>query len=198
MKIAMPLVMFLGVSLSAPMRAQNPATAPNVTGQVVKVGKGVFKDAVVILEGTKKSDPLTKAVIDQRSKVFLPHVSVVTKGTTVEFPNNDTVFHNVFAYYDAKKFDLGNYPRGSSKSVKFDKVGVVALLCNIHAEMSAYIYVVDTPYYAVTDKQGRFQIKEVAPGEYTLKVWHESGYSLTQRISVKSPETSRTLILARK
>ena len=97
--------------------------------------------------------------------MFLPHVSVVTAGTLVHFPNDDTVFHNVFAYFQAKKFDLGMYPRGATKSVTFDKPGLVVLLCNVHSDMSAYIMVVDTPYYAVTDKRGQYRHRGRATGD---------------------------------
>ncbi|HZP83211.1 MAG TPA: carboxypeptidase regulatory-like domain-containing protein [Chthonomonadaceae bacterium] len=169
-----------------------------VSGQVALAGKGAAREAVVTLEGEKKAAPMAKAVVDQRDKTFLPHVSVVTRGTTVQFPNNDTVFHNVFAYFNAKKFDLGMYPRGATKRVTFDKPGLVALLCNVHSEMSAYIVVVDTPYYAITDRQGHFRIGNVAPGTYTLRVWHESGAALTQSFTVKAEDTALNLTLARK
>jgi plastocyanin len=124
------------------------------------MGNGGAREAVIYLEGGQKAVPLPHAMVDQRNKTFVPHVSVVTVGTTVRFPNDDTVFHNVFAYFQAKRFDLGIYPRGASKSETFDKPGLVALLCNIHSNMSAYIVVVDTPYYAVSDSSGRFLIRE--------------------------------------
>ena len=155
------------------------------------------REAVVTLEGTAKTEPIAGIVIDQRDKLFAPHVSVVTVGTTVSFPNNDSVFHNVFAYFNAKKFDLGVYPRGATKKVRFDKKGVVALLCNVHSEMSAYIYVADTPYYAVTDKQGRFDIRNVPPGTYTLRAWHESGSVLTETVTVTANGGMNTLKLKR-
>ena len=160
--------------------------------------KSAAREAVVYLEGAQKSVPALKAVVDQRDKTFVPHVSVVTRGTTIQFPNNDTVFHNVFAYFQAQKFDLGMYPRGASKSVKFDKTGVVALLCNVHSDMSAYIVVVDTPYYAVTDKQGHFHLPNVPPGDYTLHVWHESGAKYEQPFQVANACAPLTLALARK
>lgn len=174
------------------------AHAGSVAGQAILAGKGSAGGAVVYLEGGAKAQPLSRAVVDQRDKMFLPHISVVTRGTTVRFPNDDTVFHNIFAYFQAKKFDLGMYPRGASKQVTFDKTGLVVLLCNVHSDMSAYIMVVDTPYYTVADKQGRFHIAGVPPGRYTLQAWHESGAQLSQTVTVKPGEAPLTLALARK
>jgi plastocyanin len=173
------------------------AHASNVQGQTSLPNKRKASNAVVYLEGAKKAAPLSKAVVDQREKTFLPHVSVVSVGTTVEFPNNDTVFHNVYAYFDSKKFDLGMYPQGAVKRVKLDKKGVIALLCNVHSEMSAYIMVVDTPYYTVTDKAGRFHIDNVPPGAYKLHVWHESGASYVKEVVVKEKNDALTLTLNR-
>jgi plastocyanin len=174
-----------------------PARAAEVSGVVEMPRKGWARDAVISLEGEKKAAPLKNIVIDQRDKLFIPHVTVVTRGTKVAFPNNDTVFHNVFAYYNAKKFDLGFYPRGKTEYQTFDKTGVVALLCNIHSEMSAYILVVDTPFYAVTDKNGRFRILGVEPGTYTLTVWHESGAKLSQTVKVEADNAEMKLKLVR-
>lgn len=173
------------------------ASADGISGQVTSA-RGPARDAVVYFESEKRAPPLSNAVIDQRDKTFIPHVTVVTTGTTVQFPNHDTIFHNVFAYFNAKKFDLGMYPRGATKSVTFDKKGLVSLLCNVHSEMSAYIMVVDTPYYALTGKQGRYQIKDIPPGVYSAHVWHESGASLTQTVTIRSDGGPLNLTIARK
>lgn len=174
-----------------------PVHAAGVTGQVT-LPRGTAREAVVYLEGKAPAPPLPHAAVDQRDKMFLPHVLVVTRGTTVRFPNDDTIFHNVFAYFQAKKFDLGMYPRGATKSITFDKTGLVVLLCNVHSDMSAYIMVVDTPYYAVTDAQGRFHMPNVPPGAYTLHAWHESGAALTQTVTVGDQPASLALALVRK
>jgi plastocyanin len=158
--------------------------ASEVSGAITLGGKRPAAMAVVWLSGSHKASPLTNAVIDQRHKAFIPHVAVVTAGTTVQFPNNDSVFHNVFAYYDAKKFDLGMYPRGATRSVTFDKQGIVALLCNVHSEMGAYIVVVDTPFYVVCDRDGRYVLHDIPPGQYTAHVWHEGGETATQSVRV--------------
>ena len=108
------------------------------------------------------------------------------------------MFHNVFAYFQAKKFDLGLYARGRSKQVTFDKTGLVIVLCNIHSYMSAYILVVDTPYYAVSDSRGRFRLPDVPPGTYTLHGWQESGAELTETVTIGSRPQTLSVALARK
>jgi len=158
--------------------------AAHVDGRVLLPDGKPAKEAVVYLQGAGVSAPMQSAMVDQRNKTFIPHVSVITQGTRVRFPNDDTVFHNVFAYYQAKKSDLGMYPRGASKTVTFDKPGLVALLCNVHSSMSAFIMVVDTPYYAITDAEGRFHIADVAAGSYTLHGWHESGGQAMETVAV--------------
>ncbi len=172
--------------------------ASDVSGNITFDGKSQARNAVVYLIGDEHARPETGAKVDQRDKAFIPHVSVVPIGTRVSFPNDDTVFHNVFAYFNAKKFDLGMYPRGASKEVTFDKEGVVALLCNVHPDMSAYIMVVNTPYYAVTDSHGTFAIKGVRPGHYVLHVWHESGRETTQSVDVGSDGQTLSLVLPHK
>jgi plastocyanin len=109
----------------------------------------------------------------QRNKTFSPHVLIVQAGSMVQFPNEDPFFHNVFSLFAGKRFDLGLYEAGSSRSVRFDKPGASFLFCNIHPEMSAVIVVVPTPYYGISDVAGRVYIAGVPDGRYHLKVWHE-------------------------
>ncbi len=192
----------LGILFLSALLAQN-ALAGVVSGTVTASQKANTRSAasgavVYLTSATVHAAPLANAVVDQRDKMFMPRVSVVTRGTTVHFPNDDTVFHNVFAYFQAKKFDLGMYPRGASKKVTFDKAGLVILLCNVHSYMNAYILVVDTPYYAVADKEGRFRLPNVPPGTYTLHGWHESGAELTETVFVGPQPQALTLALARK
>lgn len=192
------LLAFLSASLVFSAAGTRPASAGAVSGTVTD-GHGAARGAVVYLTGSATRPlPMTTAMVDQRDKMFTPHVSVVTRGTTVRFPNDDTVFHNVFAYFQAKKFDLGMYPRGTTKKVTFDRTGLVIILCNVHSYMSAYIMVVDTPYYAVSDASGRFRLPNVPPGTYTLHGWHESGATLTQTVTVGGGPQALSLSLARK
>lgn len=134
-------------------------------------------DAVVYIEkvqGKTWPPPAEKPKIDQRKMNFIPHVLPILVGTTVEFQNSDAVLHNVFTPSPAgDKFNLGTWPVGVVKTYTFKRPGVVALLCNVHPEMSAYVIVLETPYFDVTDKVGKFSIKNVPAGNYTLAVWHE-------------------------
>ena len=110
--------------------------------------------------------------MDQREMKFIPRVLPVVVGTTVDFPNNDKSFHNVFSNSDAKKFDLGLYPSGKSRSVTFDTTGVVKILCNVHPDMEAFIVVVGHTYFSATGKRGNYQVNAVPLGKYRLEVWH--------------------------
>ena len=109
----------------------------------------------------------------QRNKTFEPHVLVIQAGSVVEFPNKDPFLHNVFSLFDGKRFDLGFYEAGSSRSVHFDRAGVSFLFCNIHPEMSAVVVAVDSPYFALSDHTGRVAIGNVPDGRYRMQVWYE-------------------------
>lgn len=150
------------------------------SGTVLDRGKPVA-DAAVWVEGTF-TVKASKATVDQRHRTFSPHIQIVTVGSVIEFPNNDDVFHNVYAEFRAKRFDLGLYPKGQSKKVSFDKSGIVAVLCNIHPQMSAYVVIVNTPYFAKTDKNGHFSIPGIPASNVTVKVWHESGKTAEQNL----------------
>lgn len=111
--------------------------------------------------------------IAQSNKSFDPHVLVIEAGTPVQFPNKDPFLHNVFSLFEGKRFDLGFYEAGSSKTVHFDRPGVSFLFCNIHPEMSGAVIVVDTPYFGMSDRTGRVSIANVPDGRYELNVWYE-------------------------
>ena len=111
--------------------------------------------------------------IRQVNETFVPHVLPITEGTTVNFPNSDPFFHNVFSLSSAKSFDLGRYPKSQVRSVKFERPGIVKVFCHIHSHMSAVILVFDHPHFSVPDSAGRFYMSPVPPGVYTLVAWHE-------------------------
>ncbi|MBZ5719255.1 MAG: hypothetical protein LAO03_02635 [Acidobacteriia bacterium] len=132
----------------------------------------------------------------QRNKSFDPHVLVVPVGAVVEFPNRDPFFHNVFSLFEGKRFDLGLYEAGSTRDVRFDKAGISYIFCNIHAEMSAVVIALDTPYYGISNPRGEVIIPQVPAGRYTLHVWYEAALpdnlkGLTREINVS--ENSSTL-----
>jgi plastocyanin len=134
---------------------------------------------------TPRPKPAPIQTVLQRGKRFLPHVLVVPVGTEVAFLNEDKMFHNVFSLSRPNQFDLGLYEQGVARNKVFREPGPVRLLCNIHASMSAFVYVVDSPWYAQADAQGRFELRGVPPGEYVLHAWHKtSAKPSTQRITV--------------
>ena len=124
------------------------------------------------------------ARMDQRNETFVPHVLAIVAGTTVDFPNSDPTYHSVFSLSRARRFDLGRYAAGRSKSVRFDQPGIVRVFCDIHSHMSAFILVFSHRYFAVTDDEGRYRIDNVPPGTYSIVAWHESLPPDTRRISV--------------
>lgn len=109
----------------------------------------------------------------QKNKQFIPHVLAVEVGSVVDFPNHDPFFHNVFSLFNGKRFDLGLYEAGSTRSVHFDRAGICYIFCNIHPQMSATVVVVNTPYFAVSNKLGDISISDVPIGQYRLNVWEE-------------------------
>ncbi len=158
-----------------------------VSVQGIKTAENIAVYVDVIAD--KKFDaPKDHIVIDQRKMAFLPHVVAVQQGTTVEFLNSDPVGHNVYwpSVSGNKKLahNLGTWPKGEKKPFQFNDLGVASLLCNVHPEMSGYVVVVPTPYFAITDKDGNFEIKNVPAGKYTLRTWSEDGKPTTQAVDL--------------
>ena len=124
------------------------------------------------------------ARMDQRNKTFVPHVLAIVAGTTVDFPNSDYTYHNVFSLSKAKSFDLGRYAVGRSKAVRFERPGIVRVFCDIHSHMSAFILVFAHRYFAVADAEGRYRIDGIPPGSYTVMTWNESTPLDAQRVVI--------------
>ena len=174
------------------------AFAGTIEGKVSSGNSVVYVDSI---PGKTFPAPTKDPLIDQKGLKFNPTVLVVQQGTTVDFQNDDTVQHNVFwpSISGNKKegHNLGTWPKGEKRSFKFDQPGVVPLLCNVHPEMSGYIFVVPTPYFAVTDKDGNFLIKDVPPGQYTLKTSSENGKPAAQPVTVASSPVNVNLTVSK-
>jgi plastocyanin len=110
----------------------------------------------------------------QHNKSFEPHVLVVPVGSVVQFPNRDPFFHNVFSLFEGKRFDLGLYEAGSTRNVSFDRPGISYIFCNIHAEMSAVVIALDTPYFGISNAKGELVIPNVPVGRYSMRTWYET------------------------
>lgn len=178
------------------VRGQETGT---ITGMVTMRGLRNAADVVVYIDkipGRDFEPPNEHAVMDQINLKFVPHVLPILVGTSVDFPNSDEVRHNVFTPSEVGgKFNLGQYPKGVVKTVTFPEPGIVVLLCNVHTEMSAYVVVSETPYFAVTEvkpgqRTGEYTIKDVPPGTYVLKAWHRKAEESTQRVEVPSNGTA--------
>lgn len=176
------------VTVSGKVLAEGGANAPATTQTVVWLSP---------LGATAGRTPVAPmhATFTQKNKSFEPHLLVITRGSTVDFPNRDPWFHNVFSLFNGKRFDLGLYEAGTSRTVHFDREGVSFIFCNIHPEMSAVVVVLGSPYYAVTNKQGDFEISQVPPGRYMLHLWNENAMpsslqALTREVQVGNASAS--------
>jgi plastocyanin len=153
-------------STAYPTRAvgvHDPTAVSEIRNVVVYLKDVAFRGAL----------PPTNAKLRQEHETFLPHVLAITRGSTVDFPNDDPIFHNVFSLSSAATFDLRRYPRGESRSQLFSKAGIVKVYCNIHSHMSATILVMDHPYFTIPALDGAFELPNLPPGQYTLVGWHE-------------------------
>lgn len=176
------LLLLAGVSRAGDIKGK-----VNVQGIKSAENIALYIDAV---PGKTFDAPTEHVLIDQKRMTFVPHVTVVQQGTTVDFLNSDPVGHNVYwpSISGNKKLahNMGTWPQGQKKSFQFTDIGVASMLCNVHPEMSGYVVIAPTPYFAVTDKDGGFTIKNVPPGHYTIVTWSEEGKATTQPIDVSA------------
>jgi plastocyanin len=162
------------------------ASSVSAVRGVVRLGARPVADAVVWLDApSAPARSHTRVVLDQRNSMFTPKVLAVQVGTRVDFPNNDRTFHNVFSFHNGKKFDLGLYPIGTTKRIVFDRPGLSRIFCNIHPQMAAYVVVVDSPYFAVTDADGRFTLGEVPDGTYAYGAWRAGAEPIAGSVEVR-------------
>lgn len=163
------------------------ALAGDIEGKVAGMkGKSVvYVDAIA---GKTFPAPKDRPIMDQKGLMFSPHIMAIQQGTTVEFLNSDTVQHNAFwtAIGGDKKagHNLGTWPKGEKRPFTFAKAGVVPVLCNVHPEMTGYVIVSPTPYFAETDDSGNYKIKDVPDGSYTVVAWHEGAKNQSKPVTV--------------
>jgi plastocyanin len=181
-------------SIRGRVELKRPPSAIERRPSVAELGTPAARDvpdllrSVVYLEsaprGAFESSEGGHAVMDQRNETFVPHVLAITTGTTVDFPNTDKFYHNVFSLSKTRPFDLGRYAAGSSRQVRFDRAGIVRVFCDIHSHMNAYILVFNHPFFAMTDAEGRYRIENVPPGTYGVIAWNEGTSSEARPITV--------------
>lgn len=174
---------------------RNPMTGAGPRPGVAELGQDPMqhspqqrRDAVVYLEtapqGAFEGGGSSRVTMSQRNESFVPHILAVRVGTVVDFLNEDSIYHNVFSLSPTRRFDLGRYPKGQSKAVRFDKPGIVRVFCEIHSQMNAFILVFAHRFFDVTDEQGRYRIDQVPPGTYTLAAWYEGSVRQTRSVTV--------------
>ena len=164
------------VEIGVPIASKRPASAypSRSVPQPTLAPASELRHVVVYLQDAPaRSIPAVTVAIRQQGEHFIPRVVAVPVGSTVDFPNDDPIYHNVFSLSRAKAFNLGRYPRGSSRSQHFDKPGVVKVFCEIHSHMSATVMVFNHPWFAVPDDGGNFELPSVPPGEREITAWHE-------------------------
>jgi plastocyanin len=167
------------ISLPAAVRAAD-ATGFGIVKGTITIGGKPAQDAVVSIEDLSKDQIKSEAahikpakkIIDQRNLKFIPTVVAIMAGETVDFPNNDKTWHNVYSKGGANDFDLGLYASGKTRSKKFDKAGVSRILCNAHPNMEAFVVVKDHPFFSTTDSRGNYEIKNVPLGKVRVEIWH--------------------------
>jgi plastocyanin len=183
------------VGIAPPGVAAAQKAAGSLEGRALVAGRsgrggGDHSKVVVEVHATGQVAP-AKAVIHQKNQTFRPDLVVVPKNSTVDFPNDDKIFHNVFSLSRAARFDLGLYKSGTTRSVQVRRAGVVDIYCNIHPNMVSQIKVVDTPYHAVTGADGRFRITGIPPGTYPVTAWVPYGEEWRGQVVIEPGKTAR-------
>jgi plastocyanin len=175
------------VSIGIPVAAKRAtSTYSRSVPTVALAPESELRHVVVYLKDAPKTPvQAMHAEIRQRNENFVPRVVAVTVGSTVDFPNDDPIYHNVFSLSRTKTFDLGRFPKGKSRGELFDKPGVVKVFCQIHSHMSATVMVFDHPWFAIPDEQGNFDLPGVPPGNHQITAWHERLGDTTLNVRVE-------------
>jgi len=174
-------------STAYPTRAVGPKAnhpIPETTNVVVYLKDAPFRGSVTP----------RKAEIRQEHETFVPHVIALTRGSSLDFPNDDPIYHNVFSLSSGSSFNLGRYPKGESRTRAFAKPGIVKVYCQIHSHMSATIMIFDHPYFVIPQASGQFELPNVPPGDYTLVGWHERVGERTIPVHVERGKASNVVL----
>ncbi len=182
------------VAIDIPIPTRRPAAAypaRAVTAANLAPASEVRHVVVFLKDAPKGSVTPTRAEIRQRNETFLPRVVAVPVGSDVTFPNDDSIYHNVFSLSRVKAFNLGRYPRGQTRGVRFDKPGIVKVFCDIHSHMTATVMVFSHPWFTVPDADGRFELPDVPLGDRQITAWHErlGDTTLPVRVELGRPVT---------
>ena len=182
------------VSIGIPVSAKRATSTYSRSVQnVVLAPESELRHVVVyVKDAPKTSAPVMHAEIRQRNENFVPRVGAVTVGSTVDFPNDDPIYHTVFSLSRTKTFDLGRFPKGKSRGERFDKPGVVKVFCQIHSHMSATVLVFDHPWFTVPDEEGTLELPGVPTGTHQITAWHERLGDTTMELKVE-PGRSTTI-----
>jgi hypothetical protein len=174
-----------------PVASRYPSQGSQIQRNIVPIPTVVFLDGPI--QGTSAWPEIPAASIMQKDFQFSPSLLVIPVNTSVSFPNMDSEFHNVFSYSKSKRFDLGRYPKGESKSVRFDKPGIVKIYCEVHAWMRAAVLVLENPHFAIVSRDGSFSMRGIPAGHYDLVVWNIDAGSKKIGVDVaagKTPEVT--------
>jgi plastocyanin len=182
------------VEIGVPISAKRPTSSAYPGRSVATAALAPISElrnvVVYLKDAPARQLAPTRVEIHQRDESFIPRVVAVPVGSTVDFPNDDPIYHNVFSLSSAKNFNLGRFPQGKSKSVTFDKPGLIRVFCDIHSHMSATVLVFNHPWFAIPDETGRFQLPEVPSGDREITAWHERLGDTTLRVRVDSGRPS--------
>jgi plastocyanin len=177
------------VDIGIPITTRRPTTAYTTRSvrAAALASESERRNVVVYLRDARpqRVEPL-RLSIRQRNETFMPRVVAVTVGSEVDFPNDDPIYHNVFSLSRVRTFNLGRYPRGHTRRVRFDRPGIVRVFCEIHSHMSATVMVFDHPWFATPDEMGRFALDAVPPGDREVTAWHERLGDTTARLRVEA------------